>query len=112
MCLRKKKAPAPRPIRVGEFWRRVVGKRLAHSVRTDAQAIFLKLRQFGVAIPGATDVLVHLRSVLEETLRQDDGPALACLDLDLRNAFPSFEWDAVRAAVGEHLPSLLPWVTC
>ena len=33
------------------------------------------------------------------------------LDLDLRNAFPSFEWDAVRAAVGEHMPGLSPWTS-
>ena len=31
------------------------------------------------------------------------------MDLDLWNAFPSLEWDAIREAVTADLPALLPW---
>jgi len=96
---------------VGELWRRVVAKRLAHDLRQAAQAIFLNARQFGIAMPCGTDALVHFRATLEEALRADDNEALAVLDLDLRNAFPSLEWDAIRASVARHMPSLLPWIT-
>lgn len=34
---------------------------------------------------------------------------LVILDLDLRNAFPSLEWDAVRGEVAARAPKLLPW---
>jgi len=108
--LRKKTGPAPRPVRVGELWRRIIAKRLVHSTRAEAQALLLRFRQFGVAIPAGTDALIHIRSVLEDALCADAGPALAVLDLDLQNAFPSLEWDSIRAAIGEHLPALSPWV--
>ena len=98
-------------MRVGELWRRIVAKRLAHDLRQAAQAIFLNARQFGIAMPCGTDALVHFRATLEEALRADDNEALAVLDLDLRNAFPSLEWDAIRASVARHMPSLLPWIT-
>ena len=40
-----------------------------------------------------------------------DGPALLLLDLDLKNAFPTFEWDAIREAVLEMVPSLAAWTS-
>ena len=39
------------------------------------------------------------------------GAAAAILDLDLRNAFPSLEWPAVRAAVDEWAPELPRWTS-
>ena len=77
-------------------------------MRGPAGALLLRGRQFGIAIPGGADALVHFRSVFEDVLQADSGPALAVLDLDLRNAFPSFEWDAIHEAVKEFAPSLLP----
>ena len=70
----------------------------------------IQLRQFGVAIAGGVDVLVHFRSNLEAAWLLDESPAMAILDLDLRNAFPSFEWDSIREVVSEYLLALLPWV--
>ena len=34
---------------------------------------------------------------------------LAVLDLDLRNTFPSLEWDSIEESVAEHTPSLGAW---
>ena len=79
--LKKKTGPAPRPVRVGEFWRRLVGKKLVASTQRKAQALFLRARQYGVAIPGGVDVLVHFRGVLEECLQQEGGTSSCLLGL-------------------------------
>ena len=55
--------------------------------------------------------MVHLRGVLEETLKTNRGLVLACLDLDLKNAFPSFEWDSIREAVDKYMPKLKAWTS-
>ena len=34
---------------------------------------------------------------------------LVILDLDIKNAFPSFEWDSIRAGVEKHAPSVSNW---
>ena len=48
-------------------------------------------------------------SAVEEAARCDDGPALLLLDLDLQNAFPTFEWDSIREAVRDMVPSISAW---
>ena len=108
--LRKPDSDTPRPIRVGEFWRRLVAKRLVCEHKAALQELLLRARQCGVAVAGGCDVLVHLRRCLEHVLAASDE-AFVILDLDLRNAFPSLEWSAIRAAVSEHAPDLLPWTS-
>ena len=61
MFLRKKRGPKPRPIRVGELWRRVVAKRLMHDHHADIASMCKAARQFGVGFPGGVDVLIHFR---------------------------------------------------
>ena len=107
--LRKPGTATPRPIRVGEFWRRVIAKRLVHDSRLRLQRIVAQHRQCGVAMPGGADTLVHLRRCMEQAAGRGELPAAAVLDLDLRNAFPSLEWPAVRAAVRAHAPELEQW---
>ena len=106
--LRKPSTDTPRPIRVGEFWRRVIAKRFAFETRRWAQQLLVKHRQGGVSLPGGAEALVHLRRQLEATAACS-STAVAVLDLDLRNAFPSLEWSAVRAAVQKRMPELLEW---
>ena len=109
--LRKPGTDTPRPIRVGEVWRRLVAKRLGADQGAHLQALFLRHRQGGVALPGGAEALIHLRRCLEQAAETSQAEALVLLDLDLRNAFPSLEWPAVREAVREHVPALLPWTT-
>ncbi len=66
-------------------------------------------RQAGVALPGGAEALVHTRRCLEDSANRSGAEALVILDLDLRNAFPSLEWKAIREAVDEHAPALGPW---
>ena len=106
--LRKPGSETPRPIRIGEVWRRVAAKRLADDVRGDAQKLLAGHRQCGVALPGGAEALIHLRRSLEHAAASSDE-CIALLDLDLRNAFPSLEWPAIRAAVKKWMPELGPW---
>ena len=91
------------------MWRRSVGKNLVHETRSEAQGLFLGVRQFGIAIPGGTDVLVQFTGVLEELLQENSDLVLAVLDPDLQEAPPSFEWDSIQAAVKKFMPKLLGW---
>lgn len=106
--LRKPSSDTPRPIRVGEVWRRIIGKRLVMNNKKALQALFLKARQCGVSVPGGWEALVHARRCLDSAL-SDFDEAFVLLDLDLRNAFPSLEWSAIRAAVDQHAPNVAPW---
>ena len=67
-----------------------------------------RFRQFGVAFPGGADILIYLRSLVEDVCRGQADEVLAVLDLDLKNDFLSFEWDSIREAVDELAPDLLP----
>ena len=108
--LRKKVSTTPRPIRVGELWRRVIAKRLVDASRSSLRERFVGARQCGVALPGGADVLVHARRCCE-AVAADSEDAVVLLDLDLRNAFPSFEWSAVRDAVRRERPELDAWTS-
>ena len=88
----KKKGPKPRPIRVGEVWRRVIAKHALHKHIGVVRQRMLAAHQYGVAIPGGADILIHTRRALEESLRLDPATGVwALLDVDFVNAFPSFE---------------------
>ena len=89
--LRKKSGNAPRPIRVGEMWRRVIAKRLVDANREKAQRFCLAARQFGVAVPSGAEGLVHFRAQAERLLGAAD--TATAVDVDLKNAFPTLEWD-------------------
>ncbi len=92
--LRKKKGPAPRPVRIGDVLRRVVAK---HNCARHAQTIrrdLLAQRQVVVCIPGACESLMHVQREVEALLQS--GAHGQWLDLDLVNCFCHFEWPAVR----------------
>ena len=107
--LQKKKGPAPRPVRTGEVWRRMLAKNLVFSTQKKLQQICLQARQLGVTIPGEADALIHFRKTFEEAVELEGERPVVILDLDLRNAFPSFEWDSIREAMAELLSDALHW---
>ena len=106
--LRKKKGIVPRPIRVGELWRRVIAKRVIDANRKHIQKVCLDARQFGVAVPGGAEGLVHFRTLIENYFATGND-AKVIIDVDFKNAFPSLEWDSIRAAVQELLPDAACW---
>lgn len=109
--LRKKKGSAPRPIRIGEVWRRVIAKRLIEANRGAIRKFCLDVRQLGVSIPGGADALIHFRVGVESFLKQHSTDPVAIIDVDFSNAFPSLEWESIRGAIREELPDLLSWTT-
>ena len=105
--LAKKDSSTPRPVRVGELWRRVVGKQLVHLLRARVQALCMAGRQFGVCLPGGAEGLIHWRTQLERELERSSEVRVV-IDVDVANAYPSLEWSCIREAVAEKLPELLP----
>ena len=87
----QEKNNVPRPIRVGELWRRAIGKRMVADNKEKITNVCKDFRQYGVGIPGGTDALIHFRMVLEELGQTGSiDTALAIIDVDFQNAFPSF----------------------
>jgi hypothetical protein len=43
---------APRPIRAGEYWRKIITKSMIKSLKNKIQALMIKFGQYGVALPG------------------------------------------------------------
>jgi len=105
----KKGSPVPRPVRIGEVWRRIIAKRLCHLHRTKARTVLVHRNQYGVAVPGATEGLILARAVIEMVLAGDPGGDWALLDLDLANFFPTLEWQSIGDAVNSDLPELSSW---
>ena len=53
--------------------------------------------------------MVAFRLTAERVLLRREG-RVAVVDVDLSNALPSFEWDAIREACAAHFPALSPWL--
>ena len=102
--LEKPGSPTPRPIRIGEFLRSSMAKRLLNDARPRLRTRFLASHQWGVALPGGAEALVHWRSTVEEMAREGLIPPLIAFDLDLKNMFGSIEWPRIRAAIATHFP--------
>lgn len=108
--IKKKRSSTPRPIRVGEVWRRLVAKWLLHKHVPTVRKCMLEHHQYGVSVPGGRDAVVHARRTFRETVQAD--PALgvwAEVDIDYVNAFPRLLWDYIGDAVSEHVPGLAAW---
>ena len=98
--LSKPGTETPRPIRVGELWRRIIAKHAVVDSSSHLQKLFLLHGQCGIAALGGADLLVHLRQCIEKA-GANSPEALVVLDLDLRNAFLSLERNSIAASVAE-----------
>lgn len=106
----KKHGPVPRPIRVGELWKRVSATHSLNRNIATARRAMLRVHQYGVAVPGGTDTLIHARAVLEQAIRADPANGVwAVIDVDFANAFPTLEKQAIEAAIAEFVPELSAW---
>ncbi len=93
----KKHSTKPRPVRVGEFWRRVIAKHSLHKHLKKIRQLMLAARQFGVAIPGGSEILIHARNTIEQAIQEDPAAGVwASIDVDLVNCYPCLEWDVLR----------------
>ena len=106
----KKASAVPRPIRVGEIWRRLISKHLLYRYETKVRKVMVAASQFGVSMPGGAEALIHTRETIEAAMRADpDNGVWACIDVDFKNAFPSLLHESIDAAVGARVPELQPW---
>ena len=71
---------------------------------------FRSYHQWGVAMPGGGEALVHWRSTVEELVRSGVIEPLVGFDLDLANMFGTIDWAAIREAVSAHFPEALSWL--
>eukprot|EP00973_Karenia_brevis_P089149 12362792-Karenia_brevis.AAC.1 len=62
------------------------------------------MHQWGGAMPGGAEALVHWRSTIEAMALEGSIPALVAFDLDIKNMFGSIEWPAIRVAMARHFP--------
>ena len=108
--LKKATGNKPRPIRIGELLRRIIGKHMAHGHRSEFSAVFGSMRQWGVGTPGGCEGLVHFRQLIEQAATDGAIDPVVCLDLDLENCFCTVEWHQMRLDVASRVPTLLPWL--
>ncbi len=107
--LEKPGGDVPRPIRAGEWLPKVIGKSLLLKHRKRILKLMIDLHQYGVAIPGGTEVLFHARGTMEQLAKAGTLPPIAIIDVDLVNCFPSLEWEAILEAYEALLPEAVPW---
>ena len=96
-----------RPIQMGEFLRKWVGKRLQAVAGARISAAMGRLRQYGVGVQGGMEALALFHQLL---YRMWSGGTLARplvrIKVDEKNCFGSLEWDAVRRAMRDTLPHM------
>jgi hypothetical protein len=68
------------------------------------------MHQWGIAMPGGAEALVHWRDTVEQAARQGTIPAVVIADIDMKNFFNTVEWEAIRSSIQEHLPEASPSV--
>ena len=106
----KKGSSKPRPLRVGEFLRRVISKRELFKQRPQIMRRMLAARQFGIALPGGAECLIHWRAAIIEEIKANPACGVwAIVDLDWANCYPSLEWDDVEDSIDKWVPALGPW---
>ena len=86
-----------------------MAKRMAFTAHSLVGKLLLGHGQFGAGIPGGLDVVVAFRLTAERVLSGREQRT-AVVDIDLKNAFPSFEWAAIRGACATHFPGLSAWL--
>ena len=92
-----------RPIAVGEVFRRLVARSICLQEKA-TMADILSPMQYGVAVPGGLDQIVHqIQAGLEA---HDDWGLFKC---DLQNAFNSVSREAFFRETSCHLPSIMPF---
>ena len=97
--------PAARPIQMGEFLRKWVGRRLLLLHGGDISRVMTAMRQLGVGAPGGAEALGVFQQLVFDLLKTGGlQRPLARVKIDEKNCFGSLEWPAIRAASQQALP--------
>jgi hypothetical protein len=107
--LDKKGTDTPRPIRVCEWLRKIVGKKGLRLHQNEIAKLMIRYGQFGNAMPGGGEALFHARDCIEELAATGAMGSIAVVDVDLVNCFPSLEWKAIVDSYSAELAVMEPW---
>ena len=106
----KKSGTVPRPIRVGEIWRRLTSKHLLHRHEAKIRRTMIDACQLGVSMPGGAEAMVHTREIIEGTIRASpDLGTWTVIDVDFQNAFPLLFYEAIDSSLATNVLELRPW---
>jgi len=103
-----KKDGGLRPIACGDVWRRLAARCVCKDFADRFREV-LAPQQFGVAVRGGTEVLVHASRLLFEEASQKSDFQL--LKFDFKNAFNCVSRQAFLDEVATRFPSLFPFVS-
>ncbi len=101
---------APRPIKIGELLRTTSSERVGQAAAPCLRHVLVRMRQWGISLPGGCEALIHWRSTVEDAARTGIIEPIAVADLDMQNFFNSVEWPAIRASLEHHLQEAVPIV--
>ena len=108
--LRKRHGTKPRPVRIGELWRRLIAKHVLAKAAMPVRQAMLRAQQYAVMLPGGAEPLIHARRCFRESVLEDPALGVWCeVDSDLVNAYCSLEWGPIAAAVREETPEISRW---
>eukprot|EP00974_Lingulodinium_polyedra_P056749 5458993-Lingulodinium_polyedra.AAC.1 len=107
--LKKKGSHKPRPVRVGEFLRAAMAKKVQKKATPKLRKVFSAGRQWGVDMPGGCEALVHWRAQMEAEAIAGRTPPVVVFDLDLANMFGTVERSCIRDALKQHFPEASAW---
>ena len=109
VLLKKKGSHKPRPVRIGEFLKSAVAKKVQKKAAPHLRTVFRSMHQWGVQMPGGTEALIHWRGAIEELAMSGAIEPVVALDLDLANMFCNIEWPEIRAAISKHFVEAAEW---
>lgn len=107
LCALTKKDGGIRPIAVGNFFRRLVGKLCCFHLK-DQLGEFFRPRQFGFGTRGGCEAVVH--SAVQYLFHNTEAVNEVFLKLDFRNAFNTINRNVFLTEVAKISPDIFPFV--
>jgi hypothetical protein len=98
----------PRPVRIGEFLGSSMAKKALQKASPRLRPIFREMHQWGLAMPGGAEALVHWRETIKSQALAGNTPPLVAFNLDLANMFCNVEWPEIRSAIAKHFHKPVP----
>jgi hypothetical protein len=105
-----------RPLGIGTAYRRIAGAYIMHTFSVRFSALLIQQGQFGIAIPGGIDFLLHsaqaqLYQYIDRPIMANKSPHRALLLLDIVNMFNEVSRNAARKILSTqpHFQALLPY---
>ena len=109
VLLKKKDSKTPPPVRITEFLKSAVAKKVQKKAAPRLRTVFRNMHQWRVQMPGGTEALIHWRGAIEGLAMGGEIEPVVAIDLDLANMFCNIEWPEIRAAINKHFVEASEW---